>query len=79
MVDHVLPPTYATTIAAMRPSLMRALCMAVESGDAVRAAGLYALCAGHEAAAHLRPRDALDVIGGWLSRQGEVANDLMAA
>lgn len=79
MVAHVLPPNYATAIAAMRPSLMRALTMAVESGDAAGAARLYAVCAGPDAAAHLRPRDALEVVGAWLSRQGEVANDLMAA
>lgn len=79
MADYILPRTYAHTIAAMRPSLIRALNMAVESGDVATAAGLFAVIAGPEAATHLGPRDVLEKVGAWLSTQSELANEVMAA
>ncbi|NVJ69832.1 MAG: hypothetical protein HWE08_05730 [Alphaproteobacteria bacterium] len=79
MADYILPRTYAHSIAAMRPNLMRALVVAVESGDAATAAGIFSVVAGPEAASHLGPRDVLEKVGAWLSNQSELANEVMAA
>lgn len=79
MANNILPRTYAHTIAAMRPNLIRALVIAVESGDAATAASLFSVIAGPEAAAHLGPRDVLEKVGAWLSSQSELANEVMAA
>ncbi|NVJ98466.1 MAG: hypothetical protein HWE25_09955 [Alphaproteobacteria bacterium] len=79
MADYILPRTYAHTIASMRPNLMRAMNIAVESGDAATAARLFTVIAGPEAASHVGPRDVLEKVGAWLSNQSELANEVMAA
>ena len=68
------------SIAALRPSLMRAVRSAVDSGDTLSARRLYGLLNGPRAAAALdatpQAGDVLDTVGHWLSRQSDVGNDL---
>ena len=79
MADIMLPRTFQSTSAGMRPNLLRALQMTVETGDAATAANLFAAVAGRKAAAGLGPRDVLEKAGAWLSNQNELANQVMDA
>lgn len=79
MADYILPKDYAHVLEVMRPSLTRALMIAVESGDAATAASLFRAVAGPEAASHLAPREVLETVGAWLSSECAYATEVRAA
>lgn len=69
----VRQPTKSAILAAMRPTLMQTLKVAVMSGDAPAARRLYREINGPQSTSGMSSKDALSHIDGWLSRQGETA------